>query len=216
MAVSGRLAKVKVTAATPTSSTDEAFTKLSTGRYQITDYTKRIWDRNATGAPIFSIGGTPAAATETYSVNYVQGIVTFDPSSNTTGSVAVTADLHYLTASYLGQTRTWDVEVDTNMLDVTAFSTTVAAAQFRSMTPGLSGGNVTLGRFWSSGTTAPTFHDQQVLGTRFVVDLHGQNFERLTGFAYVETDGLSADIDGLDEESVTLRLDGPLYFSTSS
>ena len=220
-ALSGKVAKVKVTAVAPTSATGEAFTKLSTGVYQITDYTKRHWDRNATGAPIVSLAGAPVASTVTYTVNPVQGIITFAPSSNSTGTIAVTADIHYLTASYVGQTRSWEVEVETDMDDVTAFATAAAVnAQWRAMQPGLSGGTVTLGRFRQTSTLGTTsvipFFDRLNLETDLIIDLHMQDFNRLTGFAYVEGDGWAADIESPLEESVTLRLDGPLYYSTSS
>ena len=217
-ALSGRTAKVKTTAVAPTSSTGEATTKLSTGVYQITDYTKRHLDRNTTGLPVVYVNTTIAASSK-YQINPVSGIISFDPTSYTTGAVPVTADIHYLTGSYLGQTRSWSADVATDMLYVTAFATSTGTQNWRKMIPGLTGGTVELGRFVSTGSTTdtePLLFDGQYLGSDLVVELHMNDFDHFEGFAYVNSDSWENEIDGLPQETVSLTLDGPLYFSTSS
>ena len=218
-ALSGKVAKVKITAITPTSSTGETFTKLSTGKYQITDYTKRHWDRQTTGAPTVYVNTTARTADE-YTVDPVNGIIQFSPTSLTTGAVPVTADIHYVTASYLTQARSWSAELDTPMHDVTAFNTSTGSKTWRSYTPGLMGGTVTLGRLVSTGSTANgypvEFYDRLNLNQDLVVELHMQDFEHLAGYGWIEQDTFNVPIDEQETEDITIRLDGPLYYSTSS
>ena len=217
--LSGKVAKVKITAVTPTSATAEAFTKLSTGKYQITDYTKRHWDRETTGAPTVYVNTTARTAGE-YTVDPVNGILQFSPTSLTTGTVPVTADIHYVTASYLGQTRRWEAELETPMHDVTAFNTSTGSKTWRSFTPGLMGGSITLDRLVSTGSTATgqpvEFYDRLNLNNDVVVELHMNDFDHLVGYGWVETDTFNTPIDEQETESITIRLDGPLYYSTSS
>lgn len=215
-ALSGKVAKVKITAITPTSSTGEATTKLSTGKYQITDYTKRHWDRETTGLPVVYVNTTQRTADE-YAIDPVNGIIQFSPSTLTTGSVPVTVDVHYVTASYLGQARSWSAEIETDMHDVTAFATSTGdGAVWRSFTPGLSGGSITLDRLVSTGSTGPEFYDRLNLNQDVVVELHMRDFEHLVGYGWVENDNWDVPIDEQETEEVTIRLDGALYYTTSS
>jgi hypothetical protein len=217
-ALSGKVAKVKVTAVTPTSSTDNATTKLSSGVYQITNVGRRHIDREATAAPVVTVNSTIHSSTR-YSINYVEGIFTWAASSQTTGAATVLVDHGYLTASYLGQTKQWSADINTEMNDVTAFATAAASnAQWRTIQPGLSDGTVTLSRFHSTATSTeePTFFDRLNLGNSVVIDCHMQDFERLVGFGYVEQEASVDDIESPLEETVTIRLDGPMYYTTSS
>ena len=215
-AISGKVAKVKITAVTPTSSTGEATTKLSSGKYQITDYTKRHWDRATTGAVKVYVN-TTLSSDDKYAVDPVNGIIQFSPTSLTTGAVPVTVDVHYVTASYLGQARNWSAEIETDMHDVTAFATSTGdGAVWRSFTPGLSGGTITLDRLVSTGSTGPEFYDRLNLNNDVVVELHMQDFEHLVGYGWVETDNWDTPIDEQETEEITVRLDGALFYSTSS
>lgn len=218
-ALSGKGAKVKITAVTPTSSTGEATTKLSSGKYQVTDYTKRHWDRETTGAVKVYVNTTLRTADE-YAVDPVNGIVQFSPTSLTTGAVPVTLDVHYVTASYLAQARAWTADIETEMHDVTAFNTSTGDRTWRSFTPGLSEGSVTLDRLVSTGSTTlgypVEFYDRLNLNNDVVVELHTRDFEHLVGYGWVETDNWNAPIDEQETEEVTIRLDGALYYSTSS
>ena len=66
MALSGKQAKVKITAAAGTGSTGEAMTKNSSGVYQITDSDKKHWDRDT--PPTVYVNSTVAASSK-YDVN---------------------------------------------------------------------------------------------------------------------------------------------------
>ena len=219
VALSGKSAKIKITAITPTSSVGEATTKLSTGKYQITDYTKRHLDRSGTGAPTVYVATTARTANE-YVIDPVNGIIQFSPTSLTTGTVAVTADIHYVTASYLGQARRWEAETETPMHDVTAFNTSTGSKTWRSFTPGLMGGQITIDRLVSTGSTAAgypvEFYDRVNLNNDVVVDLYMNDFHHLAGYGWIETDTFNTPIDEQETENITIRLDGPLYHSTSS
>ncbi len=217
-ALSGKTAKVKVTAVTPTSSTDEAVTKLSSGVFQITAAAKRHWDRNSTGAVGVYIGAVLQGSSE-YAVNPVEGVVSFATGYRPETAETVTLDPHYYTASYLGQTRSWSADFGTDMLDVTAFATSTSAAQWRTMIPGLTGGTIELGRFVSTGSTVdtePVMFDGQWLGAELVVELHMSDDDHLAGFAYVDADAWENEVDGQPAETVSLTVDGPFYYSTST
>ena len=213
--LSGKVAKVKITAITPTSATGETFTKLSTGKYQITDYTKRHWDRQTTGLPSVYVATTLHGAAD-YAVDPVNGIIQFSPTSITTGTVAVTADIHYVAASYLGRTHAWSAEMETNMFDVTAFNTSTGSRTWRSFTPGLTEGTVTLSRHVDSSSTGPEFFDRLNLSNDVLVELHMNDFDHLAGYGWIEADNWDVPIDDMESEEITIKLDGPLYYSTSS
>jgi len=214
-ALSGKNAKIKITAITPTSSTGEAFTKLSTGKYQITDITKRHWDRNTTGLPIVYVNTTARTAGE-YTVDPVNGIIQFSPTSLTTGAVPVTADIHYRAASYLGQANRWTVEMETDVQDVTSFATSTGTKTWRDFQPNLTQGTVTIDRFWKSSSTGPEWYDRINLNSDLVVDLYAREYDHWRAYGWIETDTLETPIDDPVTDSVTIRLDGPLYYTTSS
>lgn len=214
-ALSGKNAKIKITSIVPTSSTGEATTKLSTGKYQITDVSKRHLDRQTTGLPTVYVNTTARTADE-YTVDPVNGIIQFSPTSLTTGTVPVTVDVHYVTASYLAQANRWSAEIETDMYDVTAFATSTGTKTWRDFQPGLSQGTITIDRFVAEGSTGPEFYDRLNLSNDVVVELHMRDFDNLRGYGWVETDNWETPIDDPASESVTIRLDGPLYYTTSS
>ncbi len=219
-AAAGKTAKLKFTAAAATTSTGEAMTSLSvtTDRFlfRITDKTKRHWTRDTTLVPTVYVLTT---AHTDFATNFVQGKVTFGTALTTAEGDAVTVDARFLTASYLPMTRTWDLTVSNDMLDNTAFSTTTGAVQWRTFTPGLGGGTVDLGRIVNGGTTAvPTFFDRLNTDTDLIVELISQpggTTFKWEGYVTVAGDDFGVTIDALVEESVSLALDGPLYFAST-
>ena len=220
VAAAGKTAKVKFTSAAATTSTGEAMTSLSgtTDRFlfRITDKTKRHWTRDATIPPTVYVLTT---AHTDFATNFVQGKVTFGSALTTAEGDAVTVDARHVTASYLPVTRTWDLTVSNDMLDVTTFSTTTGGVQWRTFTPGLGGGTVDLGRIVDGGTTAvPLFFDRLNTDTDLIVELINQpagTTFKFEGYARVAGSGFGVPIDALNEESVTLALDGPLYYATT-
>ena len=211
-ALTGKVARIRVTSATATSSTNNAADLSTDGvTLPITSTGKRHWPNNTTSL-VVAIGGT--ATTDDYSVNYVQGIVTFATAHST--SSVYTIDVESLSASYVGEGRNWTAETQTDMRDHTAFSTTTSDVTWRTMKPGLIGGTLSIDRFWGA-TTGPAFFDRLTAGTETIVELWTDQATRnkLEGFAYVSGDGFDVPVDADAGESVTLTLNGQLHRSTA-
>jgi hypothetical protein len=218
-ALTGKAAKVKYTAAAYSTSAAEAFTSLSAStdktEFRITDGSKRHWTRDL--PPVVLVNST---AHTDFSWNAVQGKLTFTGTPLTVAeSAQVTATVYWLTASYLPWTRTWTADIDNTMLDVTSFSTSATDAQWRDFQAGLQGATVDLGRIVpvAPGTTGytPLFFDRLNVGQDVIVELHLGSTYKLEAYAQVAGDGYTVPRDGLEEESVTLTVDGPMYYATT-
>ncbi len=219
-AIAGKSAKVKTTSAAATTSTGEAMTSLSptTDRFlfRITDKTKRHWTRDVTLTPTVYVNTT---AHTDFATNFVQGKVTFGTALTTAESALVTVDARHVTSSYLPMTRNWSLSATIDMLDVTTFSTSTSAAQWRTFTDGLSGATVDLGRIVDGGSTAtPLFFDHLNTNTDLIVELIAQpagTTFKWEGYARVSGDGFTSTLDALMEENASLMIDGPLFFTTT-
>ena len=219
-AVTGKGAKVKVTSATYSTAAAEAFTSISptTDRteFRITDGTKRHWARiTSTGGPLPPLMLVNSTAhVGDFDVNYVQGKVTFDPALTTAD--VVTGTVYWHTASFLPWTRSFTMDVQTDMLDVTAFSTTTGVVQWRSFVGGLSGATIDLGRIVDTPTTStPMWFDRLNTDQDILVELHMASTYKFEGWARVEGDSWGASVDALQTEDITLTVDGPLYYATT-
>ena len=211
-ALTGKSARIAVTAATPTSSTDNAADLSTDGvTLPITSTGKRHWP-NGTTSLVVAVGGTPT--TDAFSANYVSGIVTFSTPHST--SATYTIDVESLTASFVGQGQDWEASVNVDIRDHTAFSTGSTDAQWRTTKSGLSGGTVTINRFWGE-TTGPAFFDRLAAEQETIVELWTDfaTQNKLEGFAWVSEDGFEVPIDGDAAESITLTINGQLYLSTA-
>ncbi len=214
VAVTGKVARIRVTAATATSSTDNAATLSTNGLVLSIDSTdRRHWNR-ATSTHIQVFEAAVNRTTDIADINYVLGQVTFDTAHSTAS--AWTIDTEYLTSSYLGQGREWTADIGTDILDQTTFSTTTADTQWRTTVPGLSEASVTIERFWAT-STGPAFFDRLAVEQDTVVELWRDYATRskLEGFGYVEGDDFEVPVDESAAESVTLTIDGQLYNSTN-
>jgi len=217
-ALAGRLGRVKLCASTPVKSTGEAATLAAGGlALSIDTRARRHWDRALTSTPVvLSASGTStgvAISSSNYAVDYAAGTVTFATARST--AQVYTLDVNYLTASYLGVTHGWTLDADVNMLENTAFSTTTGATRWRTFTPGLGGGTVSLNRFVQESTASP-FYDLQNAESDLVLEL----LPSATAGAYqcsgrVERVGFDTPVDGMPEETVDIRVDGPLSFTTN-
>lgn len=212
-AVTGKVARIRVTAATATSSTNNAATLSTNGLTLTIDSTsRRHWNR-ASSTHVVVFEGAVNRTTDIAEINYVQGKVTFDTAHSTAS--AWTIDTEYLTSSYVGQGRNWSADVSVNMLDQTSFSTTTGDVQWRTTKPGLSEATVSIDRFWGE-TTGPAFFDRLASNQDTVVELWRDHASarKLEGFAYVSQDGFDVPIDESASEAVELTIDGQLYSST--
>ena len=217
--LTGKSAKVKFTAATPTASTGEAFTSLSstTSRteFKITNAAKRHWTRSQD--PVILVLTT---AHTDFSYNPVQGKITFTGTPlTTTEANAVTGNVYWLTASYLPWTREWTLDTEVDLLEITSFSTTTGDVQWRDFTAGLQTGTIDLGRIVDTPTTStPLWFDRLNTDQDVIIELRlnaSGSTDKFEGYARVASDSYDVPRDGLQAESVTLQLDGELYHSTT-
>lgn len=217
-ALTGKAAKVKHTSASYSTASGEAFTSLSatTDRteFRITDGTKRHWTRDL--PPVILVNST---AHTDFDYNPVQGKVTFGNPLTVAESAQVTGTVYWHTASYLPWTRSWSLDVDANLFDVTSFSTSATDVQWRTYTDGLLGATIDLGRVVDTPTTAtPIWFDRMVLEEDVIVELlvnAGGSTHKFEAYGRVEGDGYQTAMDALAEESVTITVDGPLYFAST-
>ena len=209
---SGKRARIRVAASASVSSTDEAFSAVAgtTNQFRPTATGRRHWDRSSS-RPIVSVGG--ATSTGTFEVNYVQGIITFA----TSPVGAVTADIQYHTATYLGDGRQWEINPEVDSLDDTSFSTTTDDVTWRTFKSGLSGWTVDIDQFLSA-SSAPTFFDQVNTEDDLLVELvaDGSSGDRWEGWGRVESVSPSVPIEELAMQGVTIRGDGLLAFTTTT
>jgi len=203
--------------ASATNSTNEASDLAAGGLLlSINSTAKRHWDRTSTAPAIFVSGATGSdISADIESINYVQGIVTFTTPHST--STVITMDVDYLTSSYLAGGRSWSIDIDTNMLDVTAFSTTATDPKWRTYLAGLNGAEISIDRLYQQDSTANVFWDALAaessnLLVELVPDDAGDRYE---GFVWVSGFSPSVEIDGIADEGVTLTVDGVLYYTTN-
>jgi predicted secreted protein len=215
-ALSGKVAQIRLTAATATSSTDNAATLSTDGVTLTIDSTSlRHWNRaSSTHVQVFEAAVN--RTTDIAEINYVQGKVTLD-TAHSTGSVW-TIDVETHTSSYLGAGREWELNTAIDMRDHTTFSTvSTADAQWRTMRPGISGGDISISRFSLLGdSTSAAFMDRLELEQDTVVELIGNRAtnRKFEAFAYVSDIGYASPVDGDVTEDVTLTVDGAIYQST--
>ena len=217
-ALTGKSARVKYTAATYSTAAAEAFTSLSatTDRteFRITDGTKRHWTRDL--PPVILVNTT---AHTDFAYNPVQGKLTFGTALTTAESAQVTGTVYWLAASYLPWTRSWSADIDVGMYDITSFSTSATDTTWRVFTDGLLGANVDLGRIVDDPTTStPMWFDRLAVSQDVIVELSnvasGTTY-KWEAYGRVQADGYTAGVDALQEESVSIQVDGPLYYATT-
>lgn len=216
-ALSGRYAAIQYTAASPTSSTDQAAT-LSGLYVTINNTARRRWD------PTVSISeyaccknGTPISAAS-WTPEYGAGRFRFtsDPGAGT-----YTVDVPWLAQSYLGSCKSWSLSADVDMHDVTAMSTAGAAVAGRTFLPGLTDATVTLSRFIVGGgtggeSTGPLMIDRALLNLPFYLDLIGASTQgdSITCWGYLQGVNPSENVGEVAMEEVTLKVSGAIYYST--
>ncbi len=213
-AIAGNLARIKYTSAAATSSTDNAATLAGDGLSCTVDSTSlRHWNRNNSTAVHVFLGAVEVSSTK-YSVQWPLGKVVFS-AAQTPGTYTIDMETHSATA--LGLAQSWTANLNTELLDITSFSTGAGTVtSWRSYVPGVNSATATIGKLMSTGTTGPLFIDRQAVQTDLIIDLitASSGVDKLTGWCRVETDAHETTVDALARENVTLRIDGPLYWSS--
>ena len=213
----GRFGRVRITGSTPTSTTDLTAT-LSSADYRsltIDDTTRRHWDPNSTLHRVYG-ATTGAVLTDAYTIDYVRGRFVFSTDHST--AVAYKVDAGWLPTSCLGVTKAWTLDVTNTLIDATVFNCT-AGQSFRSYIPGMTEGIITLSRLvGTSESTAPPFIDRQALDSPLYLELmpNATGGDKFECYARIQTDAHTWSVDDLGQEQVTLKVDGPVYFTTAT
>ena len=108
---------------TSTSMTAEATTLVTGKTYRITNAAKRMLDPAV--AVVVDDGGSPVSASDILSIDYLHGLVTFDPSYTVSG--AVTLDANYLPLSQIGDVYNASFTSTLTMLDDTVYEDTAVS-----------------------------------------------------------------------------------------
>jgi hypothetical protein len=223
-AISGKLARIRYGALTPTFSTNNAtlgMTSAGAGTtatvlLQITTTSRRRWDPAST----MRVYGGGSSSTMISSTKYVRqdavGRVIFKAAMSTAPTKAYTMDVPWLATSYLTQAKAWSLNVNQELLDCTAFSTATTGRVFRSFTPGLSDASVSISRFFNSSSTGPIMLDRMLLNQPFYVELVANSTDQaqFVAYGYVSADQFTEDAGALVAEEITFKPTGPVYFTT--
>jgi len=112
----------------------------------------------------------------------------------------------------------WTVDIDTNMLDVTAWST--GTDQWRSFAAGLSGAAASVSGFWDAdGSTGQKNLQTNVLtpstGT-LILYINKAGGENLRGTVLMERMGVDVALDGTADVAFDCRFTGAVTYSTAT
>ena len=108
---------------TSTSMTAEATTLVTGKTYRITNAAKRMLD--PTVAVVVDDSGSPVSASDILSIDYLHGIVTFDPSYTVSG--AVTVDANYIPLSQIADVYNASFSTNIMTLDNTVYEDTAVS-----------------------------------------------------------------------------------------
>lgn len=213
-AIHGKYGRVRITAATPTSSTDIG-ADLAAGGVALTigESTRRHWDRNSSFA-IYD--GATMILSSDYTVDWVRGRASFSTARSTAGTYTV--DAAWFPTSCLGMTRSWTIDASVDMSDVTVFPCTTVEG-WRAFVPGVGQATIKLGRLWgSSETSGPPFVDRVTVESPLYVELmpNGTAADKWECYARIQGDAWNVNQDGAIAEDVTLIADGPIYWTTAT
>lgn len=214
MAISGTKAKVSITSASVTTSTNQAATLSTDGvTLQVNTTARRHWDIDSATHPIvFGASTSVALSSTTYTINFVQGIVTFSTPHST--AITYTMDTHWVTASSFANANQWSLSVDAGLIETNVFGST-----WKTHISGLRAATISIQGFTPvhGGSTNPTVYDYINADTRGVVELFpsaaaGDKYE---AYVWLSGNQIQAQVDAAITESVDAMVHGTLYYSTS-
>lgn len=199
----GYKAKIK-TSGTPTALTDAATTNTSGKTYQITDATRRILDRST--AVTVEAGGSPVAASNIESIDYLFGSVTFISSYTPAGAVTISG--MYLPTADIGTVQSFTLTQSTATIDNTDFATAQSNGGFRVFVPGLRTVSMDLTGFYdlSNGFSAALLARNEVI---IEINPDGSGLSVARGFFKPGTHTQSGDVGALEQETITYTLNVP-------
>ncbi|ATW27947.1 hypothetical protein [Candidatus Formimonas warabiya] len=191
MAYAGKKALVKIPG-TAVAFTDEATTTSDNKSYQITNTTKRVWHKTA--AVTVEVNGTVTG--EQYTLNRLNGTVTFSVANGSRGTVTVTGQ--YLPMSAAAEAHEWKLTMEAENLEVTPFQ-----AVYRTKIQGLKGASGSISQ-WN--VIDRYYYNALVGGNPLVLELYPQDtLTPLKIWAVLNSDELSAALDAAQDEAVSFE-----------
>jgi len=192
-------------AGTSTAMTGEAMTQVgATQTWRVTAAAKNVWDRSA--AFVVKAGGTPVAANNIESIDYLFGRVTFV--SGYTPGGAVTVDGAYLPLQTVGCSNGFTLTQTANAIDETCMDTAKLNDGFRVFDYGLKTVSLELEGIYRS---ANDFLTLLTARQELIIELSpdGGGLVTARGFFRASATGQSGDVGDLEQENITFNLSVP-------
>lgn len=189
MALKGHLASVKVQSSA-VAMTAEATSTSDSISYQITDSAKRILDLNTS----ITVYDSAVETTENYSIDYLNGTITFDSSASRT----ITIDAAYVTLATVATATAFNFSGTADALDNTAFLDTI-----RSFQSGLRSGTATLTRFF---VVDDIFIDTILDGSIKVIEYYVDDTQKISFYGLLTSDSIDSPVEGLITESLSYQI----------
>lgn len=188
----------------PTAVTGEATTLVSGKTYKITDATKNVWDRTVTA--VVKDGGTPVAAADIDSIDYLFGRVTLAAGYTPTGSITV--DVSYLPLTQVAGANSYTLTQTANAVDSTDYETAQGNGGFRVYEYGLKTVSLSLkGIYKSTNGFADLLASRAELIMEINVD--GGELSVARGFFKPMSTSQDGDVGDLEADSVDFSLSVP-------
>lgn len=192
---------------TSTAFTQESTTTTDDKTYTIGDTTKSVWDRSVAPTVERSTDGgatwTTVSASE-YVVDYLFGRIIFNVAQAAGTLVRVSGN--YLPLAVVGNAYQHSIDWTHEILDATDFQVAQANGGYRGdKLYGLADVSVTLG-LWGPDTNFKALRDGR---SPVLVEIQpAGSGETFRAWMVVESDAKSGDVGGLEEDQITLQLDG--------
>lgn len=203
MGVAGYRTQIKL-GGTPTPFTDTATTALSSVKYQITDATKRVLDRDT----LPTVKDTAVAVDSSlYTLDYLFGVITF--TAVPSGDVTVSGSyLPVGSSERIANVTTYELNMGGTLLDDTNLKSAQDSSGYRNRIYGLQDTSVSLSGFHDMSSAV-----EDALNNRsaVLIDVDSVGIAGIyRGWFKVENKNLSGGVDELESEDISLQLDDKL------
>jgi len=200
----GYLAELKKVGST-TAFTTEACTLVSGKTYSIDDAAKEIWDRSVT--IVVWDNGSPVAASDILSFDYLYGQVTFVSTYSVTGPVTLNSGSYFPTVA-IGKGNAYTLTMTADAIDTSDFATTQANSGNRTFSPGLRTVGLEINGIFDSTENAKA---DLTARNELIVDIDpaGDGSSIARGFFKIVSTEQGGSVGALEEETVTFNLTVP-------
>lgn len=151
-------------------------------------------------------GSTWTTQASGFVVQYCGGIVTFT-NALSTGTVNCRVSYNWLTVSQAAQAKSIEIQSSCDIYDIS----TLGGGAWKQKLVGLAAATIKLSQFW-----VDVFYISSLGGLLIVAAYTGANSnQRLECYAYIKQDDIKIDVAAVEEESIDLEANGPIYYIAS-